>query len=316
MSPSSRQPLASARTVTVGVFDSGVGGLTVAAAIVKRIPWARVIYFGDSARVPYGNKSKANIIAYSEECVSFLICKGADLVVVACNTSSAVAINHLRKKFSQLPIIGVVDPGVISAITALQQDKTKLRKDGITVAATYRTASSHIYRRKIQSCKQHTTVYEVPCPLLVPIIEEGMKNKAVLEPVLKKYLQTAVDKSGVLLLGCTHYPLIKNVFKKIFSQVTIVDSAETTAYYLDMLLRVGKISLTNLIKPESYVRGLEKLPLAKMVFSPPVKNKQTKPKKTLTKSRVAIYTNDRNEVFVHIAKKLFPQTSVRVGKLK
>ncbi len=285
----------------IGIFDSGVGGLTVARAISRILPLP-LIYFGDSARLPYGNKSKENILSYSRENVELLLDHGAKIIVIACNTSSAIAIDYLRSRF-KVPIIGVVDPGVMAVLHSLEKSKSfisKSKKKGITVAATFRTIDSHIYRKKILACHPGLKVHEIACPLLVPMIEEGMTHNRILNEVLKKYLNKAAIQSQILLLGCTHYPLIKNEFKKTFPHLHIVDSAESTAYYLREILSQGELP-----PQEFYVK---KLPISMIRISQQLSEKLSQKKRS---GEIKIFTNDSNEVFTSISQKLFPGVNIR-----
>lgn len=285
----------------IGIFDSGVGGLTVARAISRVLPFP-LIYFGDSARLPYGNKSKENILSYSRENVEFLLDHGAKIIVIACNTSSAIAIDHLRSRF-KVPIVGVVDPGVMAVLYSLEKSKnftSKSKEKGITVAATFRTIDSHIYRKKILACHPGLKVHEIACPLLVPMIEEGMTYKRILNEVLKKYLNKAAMQSQILLLGCTHYPLIKNEFKKTFPHLHIVDSAESTAYYLREILSQGELP------PQKFY--VKKLPISMIRISQQLSEKLSQKKRS---GEIKIFTNDSNEVFTSISQKLFPGVNIR-----
>lgn len=286
----------------IGIFDSGVGGLTVAGAISRILPLP-LVYFGDSARLPYGNKSKENILSYSRENVEFLLDHGAEIIVIACNTSSAIAIDHLRSRF-KVPIVGVVDPGVMAVIHSLEKSKSFISKSkkkiGITVAATFRTIDSHIYRKKILACHPDLEVHEIACPLLAPMIEEGMTHNRILNEVLKKYLNKAARQSQTLLLGCTHYPLIKNEFQRTFPHLHIVDSAESTAYYLREILFQGELP------PQKFY--VKKLPISMIRISQQLSEKFSQKKRS---GEIKIFTNDSNEVFTSISQKLFPGVNIR-----
>lgn len=205
----------------VGVFDSGVGGLTVLRVLRNCYPKLDLIYFGDTARVPYGNKSVKSIKRYSVENAQFLLEKGAEAIVIACNTSAAVAEVLLREKFS-VPVFGVIDPGVDAVLK-----ETKIGK--IAVLGTHRTISSHVYSQKIKSKNANATVYERACPLLVPIIEEGLPNEEILLSVVRQYLDDLSELVDVFLLGCTHYPLIKYFIEQTYADknIVVVDSANS-----------------------------------------------------------------------------------------
>ena len=217
--PNSRRP-------TIGVFDSGVGGLTVLRALVERVPDADYLYFGDTARLPYGSKSAATVAHYAVGAVRYLQNQGAELLVIACNTATALALNEI-KAAAGVEVIGVVEPGAEAAAAA-----TRTRK--VVVIGTEATISSHAYRRALEARK--VAVREKACPLLVPLVEEGWVEHTVTEQVARIYLSEAfADDAGdfnadVLVLGCTHYPLIKPLLRRMAPEhVAIVDSAESTA---------------------------------------------------------------------------------------
>ncbi len=214
------------RRPTIGVFDSGVGGLTVLAALVKRIPDADYLYFGDTARLPYGSKSASTVAHYAVGAVRYLQDRGAELLVIACNTATALAFNEI-KAAAGVEVIGVVEPGAEAAAAAT-------RKRKVVVIGTEATISSHAYRRALEA--REVAVREKACPLFVPLVEEGWVEHPVTEQVAKIYLSQAFsDDAGdfnadVLVLGCTHYPLIKPLLRRVAPEhVAIVDSAESTA---------------------------------------------------------------------------------------
>ncbi len=208
------------------MFDSGVGGLTVLRALVDRIPEADYLYFGDTARLPYGSKSAATVAHYAVGAARYLEDQGAELLVIACNTATALALNEIKAAAS-VEVIGVVEPGAEAAAAA-----TRNRK--VVVLGTEATISSHAYRRALEARK--VAVREKACPLFVPLVEEGWVEHPVTEQVARIYLSEAFagDAGGfdadVLVLGCTHYPLIKPLLRRVAPEhVTIVDSAESTA---------------------------------------------------------------------------------------
>jgi len=207
----------------IGVFDSGIGGLTVVSALKKTLPSETILYLGDTARVPYGNKSTEKIREYSEEITRWLIQKECKMVVVACNTASAHAIGSLKSKF-EIPIVGVIEPGVEAAVSATRN----LR---IGVLGTYGTIKSDEYGKNLRALNENIKVISQACPLFVPLAEEGWVNGEIPEIITKTYLQNII-KSDVdtLILGCTHYPLFKNTINKVMGEnITLVDSGETTA---------------------------------------------------------------------------------------
>lgn len=208
---------------SIGVFDSGVGGLTVVKEIVRLLPYENIVYFGDTARVPYGIKSKPTIIKFSLENILFLLKQDVKLIVVACNTSSSIALPVLRRHF-KIPIIGVISPGVKEAVYAT-------RNNNIGVIATKATINSAAYERQIKQLNPKIKVFNQACPLFVPLAEEGwLKDKAtydIADHYLKPLKKAKID---TLILGCTHYPLLKRVFKKILGRsVRLIDSAEQVA---------------------------------------------------------------------------------------
>ncbi len=216
--------MSNSRRTTIGVFDSGVGGLTVLRALLDRIPDADYLYFGDTARLPYGSKSAATVAHYAVGAVRYLQDRGADLLVIACNTATALALNEI-KAAAGVEVIGVVDPGAEAAAAA-----TRTRK--VVVIGTEATMSSHAYRRALEARK--VAVREKACPLFVPLVEEGWVEHTVTEQVAKIYLSEAFSgdarDADVLVLGCTHYPLIKPLLRRMAPEhVAIVDSAESTA---------------------------------------------------------------------------------------
>lgn len=209
----------------IGVFDSGIGGLTVLKALLKTLPKERFIYFGDTARVPYGNKSQAVVLAYSREILHFLIQKNVKAVVVACNTASALAL-PLLKKMASVPIFGVVEAGAKAA--------AKLATSGkIAVIGTKSTITSNVYAKYLKKLIPKASVQKVACPLFVPLVEEGWINHPITEEIARIYLKDIVKKHpDVLVLGCTHYPLLKQVLAKILNNKTktkLVDSPSAVA---------------------------------------------------------------------------------------
>ena len=206
------------------MFDSGVGGLTVLRALVGRVPHADYLYFGDTARLPYGSKSAATVAHYAVGAARYLQDQGAELLVIACNTATALALDEI-KAAAGVEVIGVVEPGADAAAAAT-------RKGHVVVIGTDATVSSHAYRRALEARK--VAVREKACPLFVPLVEEGWVEHPVTEQVASIYLAEAFSgdagEADVLVLGCTHYPLIKPLLRRIAPEhVAIVDSAESTA---------------------------------------------------------------------------------------
>ena len=214
----------------IGVFDSGVGGLTVAREIMRQIPDERMVYFGDTARLPYGTKSKETIIRYSRQIVRFLNTKKVKAIVVACNTATAQALEEIKKELD-IPIIGVID--------AAARVASKVTLNGrIGVVGTTGTIESGMYTTALKEYDPQVQVYGKACPLLVSLVEEGWLHDSITEEVVSRYLKDLEYKSiDTLILGCTHYPLIRSTFKKVAGEnVTLVNPAYETAMELDSLL--------------------------------------------------------------------------------
>ncbi|MGN0307318.1 MAG: glutamate racemase [Lachnospiraceae bacterium] len=214
----------------VGVFDSGVGGLTVVREIMRQIPNERIIYFGDTARVPYGSKSRETVTKYSRQIIRFLRMQKVKAIVVACNTASAYALEQLEEEID-LPVIGVVKPGAKTAVKVTGNGK-------IGVIATEGTINSKIYTRYIKQLKEGAEVLGKACPLFVPLVEEGLLEDPVTDEIAGRYLSSLKD-SGIdtLILGCTHYPLIRSTIKRFMGEeVTLVNPAYETARELKELL--------------------------------------------------------------------------------
>lgn len=214
----------------VGVFDSGVGGLTVAREIMRNLPMEKIIYFGDTARVPYGSKSKDTVIRYSRQIVRFLREQKVKAIVVACNTASALALEELEAD-SEIPILGVVKPGASVAIRTT-------RKKRVGVIATEATINSHLYKKLICAMNPEITVIGRPCPLFVPLVEEGWLKDPVTETVARRYLKDLQQQDiDTLILGCTHYPLLRSLIGRIMGEkVTLVNPAYETSLALKHLL--------------------------------------------------------------------------------
>ena len=214
----------------IGVFDSGVGGLTVAREIMRNLPDERIVYFGDTARVPYGSKSQETVIRYSKQIVRFLQTQHVKAIVIACNTASALALDAIEGEL-EIPILGVLRPGAKVAA-----ETTKNKRVG--VIATESTIRSGMYGRYIKAHDPEITVYGKACPLFVPLVEEGWLKDPVTEEVARRYLKELLEKDiDSLILGCTHYPLIRSLMRKIVGdKVQLVNPAYETALELGRLL--------------------------------------------------------------------------------
>ena len=215
MSAGSRAP--------IGVFDSGIGGLTVAHAIIQHLPNERLIYFGDTARVPYGPKSPDTVRRYSREIAGFLTSQGVKMIVVACNTATAHALPTLQEELD-IPVIGVVEPGARAAVSAT-------RSGHVGVIGTAGTIKSGAYERALRALRPSLRVTARPCPLFVPLVEEGWTDHDVTRAVAREYLEPLREAEvDTLVLGCTHYPLIKALLAQVLGDaVRLIDSAEETA---------------------------------------------------------------------------------------
>lgn len=212
------------RRPTIGVFDSGFGGLTVLKALLELIPDAEYLYFGDTARLPYGSKSVETVARYAVEAAHFLEGHGAQMLVIACNTATALALDRITGA-AHVPVVGVVEPGAEAAASASTNQR-------VVVIGTEATVSSHAYRKALEA--RGLQAREKACPLLVPLVEEGWVEHPVSEQVARIYLGEAFadgfQEADVLVLGCTHYPLLKPLLRRVApGHVNIVDSAESTA---------------------------------------------------------------------------------------
>lgn len=227
------------KSAPIGVFDSGVGGLTVAREIMRHLPNENIVYFGDTARVPYGSKSKDNIIRFSRQIIRFLETKEVKAIVIACNTASALALEVVREEV-EIPIIGVVEPGARAALEA-----TKTKKIG--VIGTEATIRSAMYEKIIQGIDPEVTVMGKACPLFVPLVEEGFAKHTVTEEIidfyLASFLKTDID---ALILGCTHYPLLRSRIRAyVGERIALVNPAYETAMDLRKLLQVHDMENTD-----------------------------------------------------------------------
>lgn len=226
-------------TPPIGVFDSGIGGLTVVAELRRTLPSERILYVGDTARVPYGGKSPETVTRYAREISELLIGERAKLIVVACNTASALALPSLAPG-STVPMIGVLEPGAAAAVKATRSGK-------IGVIGTRATISSNAYGKAICRINPSLDVKAIACPLLVPLIEEGLFDDEITETLLRRYLDPMLSQGiDTLVLGCTHYPLLKKTIARICGNgVTLVDSAENCALAVKKLLSAPPSTLIN-----------------------------------------------------------------------
>lgn len=228
----------------IAVFDSGVGGLTVLRAIVERVPNADYLYFGDTARLPYGSKSRETIARYAIGAAEFLEQKGATLLVIGCNTASAMALYDVKSAVN-IPVIGVIEPGADRAAEISQSREA-------VVIGTEATVAAHAYQRAL--ARRGFATHEKACPLLVPLVEEGWTGHSVTEQVARIYLAEALKAASantdVLVLGCTHYPLLKTMLRRVVPKnIEIVDSAETTAEAVVEQLTTSARPIGNVTEP-------------------------------------------------------------------
>jgi len=259
----------------IGIFDSGLGGLTVLKAIKKIMPNEDIIYFGDSKRTPYGSKSKETIINYSIQDVKFLLSKNVKAIIIACNTVSSNAIKQLKEK-TDIPIIEVIKPGAYISTTI-----TKKKKIG--VIATKATINSKAYEYAINKIDKDITVYSKSCPLLVPLVEEGKSwwNNTITKEIIKYYLESLVNEEiDTLVLGCTHYPLLQDAINEVVeNKITLINSAG----------EVAKEALTVL--------------------------KNLKLLNTSGKGSLKLYTSDRISKFYPLAKDILEDNTIKVDKI-
>lgn len=218
------------KTAPIGVFDSGVGGLTVVREMIRQLPNENIVYFGDTARVPYGSKSQKTIIRFSEQIIRFLKKKQVKAIVIACNTASALALEAVRDEFD-IPILGVVIPGARAAVEATQNAK-------VGVVGTDATVQSGMYTKVIRRMNPGIEVIEKACPLFVPLVEEGFKEHHVTREIIDYYLDS-MKKTDIdaMILGCTHYPLLRSKIRAYMGdKIQIVNPAYETAMDLKRLL--------------------------------------------------------------------------------
>lgn len=210
----------------IGIFDSGIGGLTVVREVLQKLPQYRIAYFGDTARSPYGTKSQKTIIEYATEDTEFLLSQGAKIIIVACNSASSLAFESLKKRFT-IPIFEVIHPAVEKALRLT-------RKQRIGVIGTRATIGSGIYERLFKEARAELQVFSQACPLLVPLVEEGWLKRPETKRIVRKYLFSLKMKQiDTLVLGCTHYPLLKPIIQaKMGRQVEVIDSSQEVALWV------------------------------------------------------------------------------------
>jgi len=218
----------------IGIFDSGVGGLTVYRALHDRLPNERFIYLGDTARVPYGTKSLATVERYAIENSLFLASRGIKMLVVACNTASALALPRIRGSIA-VDVVGVIGPGGRKAVEVTRERPAPR----IGVIATEATVSSNAYVKAVHKASNSASVFQAACPLFVPLAEEGWTSEPETYSIAKRYLQPIIEQQpDALVLGCTHYPILRDCIQQTVGEnVTLIDSGEATAEEVEMLLK-------------------------------------------------------------------------------
>ncbi|WAM34443.1 glutamate racemase [Caldicellulosiruptor morganii] len=226
-------------TRPIGIFDSGLGGLTVFKEIVKLMPNENIVYFGDTARIPYGSKSRETVTKFAAQNTRFLLSKNVKIVVVACNTASAYAYEYLKNQF-EIPVVAVIEPGAKAAVFT-----TKNKKVG--VIGTEGTIASGSFEKKILEFDPEIEVFSKPCPLFVPLVEEGWVDKEVTYLVAREYLEEFRQKGiDTLVLGCTHYPFLQKVIKKVLPGVSLVNPAlETAKQTYEVLKQADMLNLSS-----------------------------------------------------------------------
>lgn len=245
----------------IGIFDSGIGGLTVARQIMKKLPNYQIIYFGDTARTPYGNKSKETIIRYSIEDTKFLLKNGAKIIVIACHTASAVAASALRKKFPDVPIFDVIKAGLIKA--------ERISHGRIGIIGTRATIISKVHENFLKKINKDLKVNTAACPLLVPLVEEDWINRPETKKIIKCYLKPLKKaKIDTLILACTHYPLAKEAIKKaIKRKINIIDPGEEVAKEVDLFLKNHPIIEKRITKNKKHKFFVSDIPFKFEEFS-------------------------------------------------
>lgn len=223
----------------IGVFDSGIGGLTVAREIMRQMPNERIVYFGDTARVPYGSKSRETVTRYSRQIVRFLLEQKVKAIAVACNTASAYALPEIEKE-CPVPVIGVIRPGAKTAVECTKNGR-------IGVIGTKATISSGTYTEYIREIMPRAEVFGQPCPLFVPLVEEGLWEDPVTDEIARRYLASLLDsRIDTLIMGCTHYPLIRKTIGRAAGEgVTLINPAYETAMELRSLLQSESLLSAN-----------------------------------------------------------------------
>ncbi|KNF09774.1 glutamate racemase MurI [Gottschalkia purinilytica] len=227
----------------IGIFDSGIGGLTVLKEVTEQLPNEDIVYFGDTARIPYGTKSKETVMKYSFQCIKFLLSKNVKAIIIACNTASAMALKEALEHFD-VPIIGVIEPGAKAA-------SAKSKNGKIGVIGTTGTINSEAYQKEIRELKKSSEVIGVACPLFVQIVEDGWQDTDVARIAAEKYLLDLKEHNvDTLVLGCTHYPILRYTLTKVMGEgVSLVNPAFETAKEAKQILKQNNILSGKVDKP-------------------------------------------------------------------
>ncbi|MCC8060039.1 MAG: glutamate racemase [Clostridiales bacterium] len=275
------------KNAPVGVFDSGVGGLTVAREIMRQIPEERIVYFGDTARLPYGSKSKDTVVRYSRQIIRFLRTRDVKAIVIACNTASSYALETVAAE-TDIPVIGVIVAGAKTAVQATRNGR-------IGVIGTEGTIGSGIYTEVMRRMRPDIEVFGKACPLFVPLVEEGLLHDSVTDEIASRYLSVLKGKYiDTLVLGCTHYPLLRSTLGRLMGEgVTLVNPAYETALELKALLRERRISRD----PEAG-RNLPEVPDG-----------------SLDEERYQFYVSDLAEKFTDFARSILPNEVKETRKI-
>lgn len=275
------------KNAPVGVFDSGVGGLTVAREIMRQIPEERIVYFGDTARLPYGSKSKDTVVRYSRQIIRFLRTRDVKAIVIACNTASSYALETVAGE-TDIPVIGVIEAGAKTAVQATRNGR-------IGVIGTEGTIGSGIYTEVMRRMRPDIEVFGKACPLFVPLVEEGLLHDSVTDEIASRYLSVLKGKYiDTLVLGCTHYPLLRSTLGRLMGEgVTLVNPAYETALELKALLRE---------------RGISRDPEAG-------RNLPEAPDGSLDEERYQFYVSDLAEKFTDFARSILPNEVKETRKI-
>lgn len=256
----------------IGIFDSGVGGLTVVKDVMKQLPNESIIYFGDTARVPYGSKSKTTVTKFSAQIIKFLIKQDVKAIIIACNTVNSNCIEELRRQFPDVPISGVVEPGVTMALRTTKNGR-------IGVIGTEATIASGRYPELLKAADEKLEVFGKACPVFVPLVEDGWAEHGVTEEVASVYLKELLDqKIDSLILGCTHYPMLTNTIQKVVGQgVELINPANEAAHQMGEYLREHDMQADTLPTYKFYVSDhAERVKsVAKMFLDYPVEEVDT-----------------------------------------